>query len=515
MIIMDDKPPKSKIFLLIALDLILFILAIYLYYSIKPFNITRKIVGTVKNTYNRLFGKSLCPDCNIILVSLDTLSANHLPCYGYNRDTSPNLCKFGKENILFKNAYSNANFTFPSHVSIFTGLLPSKHKVNVPTLDQLDPKIPFLPQILKENGYETYFNMITNDPHLPIDEVYNRGIDQIYNENFHEDLWEKGLQKFKENYEKGKKTFLFLHTYEVHDPYLIDSDKPVFTTKMFNTFPMNKDKFETCSKDFISFLKNSLKSDLTVPSWNNVDPYWLGKERIFYQSLLDKLLVTTNVTDYCIKNRFELYPYWSRYFYNLKNIDTLEKVEFIKALYDQKIIELDGLLAPLINLIKQDGIQQDTILIIMADHGEEFLEHGEIQHITLYDSNVRIPLIMYIPGIKNKNVNKISQSIDVVPTILDLVGIKHNYLFQGKTLAKDIVQEIGSKEYIVAEKISSGLKTIRDEKYKLFLKKSGNQFEPYLLFDIQNDPNEQQNVIFTHGDIVDNLKKQMDEILNF
>lgn len=516
MIIMDDKSPKSKFLLLIALDLILFILAIYLYYSIKPFNITRKIVGTVKNTYNRFFGKSLCPDCNIILVSLDTLSANHLPCYGYNRNTAPNLCKFGKENILFKNAYSNAHFTLPSHVSIFTGLLPSKHAVNVPGFDKLDPNIPFLPQILKKNGYKTYFNMSSVDTHLPVGKVYNRGIDQIIPSNIYFDLWNQGLQKLKENEEGGKKTFLFLHTKYLHQPYLIEYNKPLFTNKTIDSVPVDTIRHETCSKDFISYLKSALKSDLDPTSgWTKTAmPYWMEKTPL-YQALYNELLITTDTKKFCDKNSHVLNDYRNKYFYGKKNINTSEKVEYIKALYDQKIVELDSLLKPVLDLIKQDGIQQNTILIITADHGEEFMEHGETGHSTLYDSNVRIPLIMYIPGVGRKHLSKVSQSIDIVPTILDIVGIKHSFLFQGKDLTNDIVREEKSKKYMVAENIGGKIKTIRDDRYKLFVKQGGDRLEPYLLFDIQNNPSELQNIIFSHEDMVNNLKKQLQEIINF
>lgn len=504
---MDNKPSKSKFLLLVTLDLILIILAVYLYYSIKPYSLTRRILGPLKNIYNRYWGKFLCPDCNIILVSIDTFSANHLPCYGYTRNTAVDLCRFGQDNILFENAYSNAHYTLPSHTSIFTGLLPSAHKVSMPNLDKLDTNIPFLPQILKNNGYEAYFNMIKKDAHLPIDRVFNRGIDQIIAPNYPKNFWEKGFQKLKENNEKNKKTFLFLHTYAVHSPYLIGDEKPLFTDKTFDTIPTNNTKFKTCSEDFVTFVKSSLALNLK-------DEYWKEKTP-FYQVLYRELLNTTDTKEFCKKYDDVLDHYRSDYYYNKNNIDTTEKVEYIKALYDQKIVELDGLLKPLLDLIKQDDIKQNTILIITSDHGEEFMEHGQIQHSTLFDSNIRIPLIMYVPGTKNKKIAKISQSIDIVPTLLDLVGVKHNYIFQGRSLVEDLKGEKKSKEYAVAEKIGEGLKTIRDERYKLFVKQTGSQLEPYQLFDLQKDPGELQNIIFSHEEVVNNLRRTLSEIINF
>ena len=75
------------------------------------------------------FNKPICDHCNVILISLDTLGANHLPCYGYERNTSPNLCNFAKENVFFTNAFSNASWTLPSHFSIFTSLYPNHHNM--------------------------------------------------------------------------------------------------------------------------------------------------------------------------------------------------------------------------------------------------------------------------------------------------------------------------------------------------------------------------------------------------
>src|SRR3989344_4435924 len=87
------------------------------------------LVLTVYKIFNKLNVDLECKDCNVILVLLDTLGTNHLPCYGYERDTAPILCAFAKENVMFQNAYSNATWTLPSHVSAFTGLYPETHNV--------------------------------------------------------------------------------------------------------------------------------------------------------------------------------------------------------------------------------------------------------------------------------------------------------------------------------------------------------------------------------------------------
>ena len=72
-----------------------------------------------------------CADCNVILISIDTLRADHLGIYGYQRNTSSNIDSFFKNGFVFKNAFSQAPNTLPSHMSIFTGLYPSRHKLIV------------------------------------------------------------------------------------------------------------------------------------------------------------------------------------------------------------------------------------------------------------------------------------------------------------------------------------------------------------------------------------------------
>ena len=72
-----------------------------------------------------------CKDCNVILISLDSLRAKSLPCYGYDKNTSPNLCEFAKKSFLFKNVYTPSSKTLDSHFSIFTGMYPKSNGMNV------------------------------------------------------------------------------------------------------------------------------------------------------------------------------------------------------------------------------------------------------------------------------------------------------------------------------------------------------------------------------------------------
>ena len=94
------------------------------------------------------------PPQGIILISLDTLRADHLGCYGYTRDTSPHLDAFAKENILFENAVVQSSWTLPSHMSIMTSLYPSFHGVNKKGAVLASGHIT-LAELLHQGGYQT------------------------------------------------------------------------------------------------------------------------------------------------------------------------------------------------------------------------------------------------------------------------------------------------------------------------------------------------------------------------
>jgi len=154
---------------------------------------------------------------NIIIVSLDTLRADHLSCYGYQRNTSPNIDLLAKNAIKFSNVFSQSSWTLPSHMSFFTSRYPSFHKVKT-TEHTLNPKIKTLAEILKENGYTTV--AFTEGGNLFRIYGFGRGFD-IYEEKSKdiEFTFNQALRWLRK--ERGNnKFFLFIHTYEIHTPYL-------------------------------------------------------------------------------------------------------------------------------------------------------------------------------------------------------------------------------------------------------------------------------------------------------
>jgi arylsulfatase len=161
-----------------------------------------------------------CQDCNVILIAIDTLRADHLGTYGYGRGTSPNIDAFAKQARVFTHFYSNSSWTVPSFSAMFTSLYPSDVKMQLPQ-DRLDDRFTTLAEIFKQNGYATVgFNSPT-----PVARAggFFQGFDEFTVVQPDRQLRDttllvpQVLQWLDGN--RGEKFFMFLHTFEVHDPF--------------------------------------------------------------------------------------------------------------------------------------------------------------------------------------------------------------------------------------------------------------------------------------------------------
>ena len=165
---------------------------------------------------------------NIILISIDTLRADRLSCYGYKYKTTPNIDALAQEAVLFENCFTNIPLTMPSHASMLTGLIPPVHGVHDNNRTSLDDSVVTLPERLKEEGYATYG--IISAEVLNKRFGLNQGFD-VYDDTF-DDKTNKAqyvmqrtgdetaahaLKWLEEN--QDKKKFMFIHFYDPHDDY--------------------------------------------------------------------------------------------------------------------------------------------------------------------------------------------------------------------------------------------------------------------------------------------------------
>ncbi|RMF92084.1 MAG: hypothetical protein D6734_13040 [Candidatus Schekmanbacteria bacterium] len=426
---------------------------------------------------------------NILLVSVDTLRADHLKCYGYPFETSPFIDSIAERGALIKNAVSVSPSTLPSHTSLLTSLIPRKHGV-VRNGYILSNNLLTLQKILKNEGFTTA--AFVSSYALSSNFNFNQDFD-LYDEKFDKNRY-PGQQKIEraankttdavikylKEYSAKKPFFIFLHYIDPHWPY----SPPPNYSRLFN--PSYRGNFDG------------------------------GMKSIY--SLRSKLAKGETVSD--------------------------EDKKQAEALYDGEIRFVNDQFKKLFSELQSEEKLQHTIIVFTADHGETFFEHdGYLDHSPrVYETTIHIPLILYYePKIKSGiKINKLVSNIDIAPTILELAGIKIPDEYEGKSFANLLVgeNEKGSNReqlYVFSEStrkapyLENGVneyllkaknkwpndpfaKSIRGRKWKYIE-------TPYLgreeFYDIKNDPNERNNLINSNDNRIKSEIVRFRNLLDF
>lgn len=436
-----------------------------------------------------------CPNCNVILISIDSLRADHMSTYGYNRDTTPNLNSLSEKSIIFEKAYSQSPYSGPSHMTLFTSLYPSVHKIksfqalNDPSTQSLSPSIITLPMILQKEGY-TNFGRVGGASLKDSFGFENGFVDYYMNDllwwwklKINDDVDFKDSRLFnliEDN--KENKFFIFFHTFSTHYPYT-SSFEDKFSEGYESNIPSSFDELSN-SEGFKDIINLSYSPDLSS-SPNGIDIKSYGSIIRSYFNFIDE-----------------------------NNID--EDVNQIKNLYDSSIFYTDANLQLLFDKLEELNLMNNTIIIITSANGEEFLDHGEIGRKILYNEHLHIPLIIMLPSGISKRVDNNVGLIDLMPTLLDILDIDsniENYDLQGRSLTDSFY---GQLEDLPIFSKTANTVSIRTNRYT-FIKNEGsiaNQVTNMIdeLYDISIDPYEKNNIIVGERDIVMSMKE---EIKNF
>ncbi len=321
---------------------------------------------------------------NLILVVVDTLRADRLGCYGHERDTSPNLDALAEESVLFENAFAPSPFTAASHASLFTSLYPDTHMVwNRATLENgatvfpaLSEKAVTLAEALRDAGFQTAG--IADGGFVKAE----RGLDQGF-QHFDSrtvgaaDRFAEAIRWLEEERDPSRPFFLFLHTYEVHSPYMPELEYV--------------DRFDP---DYRGPLREAVRQAREWVAANpEQNPINKPQERFF-------------------KPLFEADAFTAR------------DKEYVKTLYDAEIAMVDDEMAGLVAHLRASGLLEDTALVVTADHGEEFWEHDYWGHHKLWEETLRIPLIARLPdGPRGERRSDMIDLVDLMPSLLGELGV--------------------------------------------------------------------------------------------
>jgi arylsulfatase A-like enzyme len=460
-----------------------------------------------KNSFKsrpRVLGKEgMVNNRNIILIVIDTLRADHLSCYGYERLTSPNIDDFAKRGVLFTNAIVQKTKTSPSVASILTGTYPYTHGVDGCRTMLYDDAIT-IGEVVKEHDYRTA--SVVSNGNLGYEFNFTQGFDDVF------EVWKLGstiaenvnkyaISWLEKNYQD--KFFLYIHYIDPHSKY---TPPPPYNEMFVN------DEFYGRLKD--------IKIGIGNTHWNS----------IHYK---DTLLEGPHQTE----------------------------LDYYISQYDGEIRYCDEYVGQLLNKIKELGLDKNTLIILTADHGEDLTEHDfYFGHGTFaYEACARVPFIISFPPIfKPKLVDDVVETVDIFPTILDFLGMEKINNSQGNSLfpilsgedVKDInLKKFGFVEGNYGKQIVTAIRTkdwkliynpyllhIKGETLRFalvdtldfdsiyfpsFIWKSWSYFcaigvddlrnynMRYELYNIKEDPDEQNNLYLKRSDIAITLRKEL------
>ncbi len=305
---------------------------------------------------------------NVVLVILDTVRADHLSCYGYDRATTPCIDSLASEGTLFLRCQSQSSWTLPAAASILTGLSPREHGAGFRggAFYGIDPAIDYMPAAFHSAGYSTaaFLNVVF----LSEDFGFHRGFDHFDCRGFAGAGSDRRAPETTEAFlswldtEPGMPFFALVHYYDPHMKY----EPPPPWDAMF-----------------------------TDPSYEGeYDAGWGGVPR----------LVAVNSGDEDIPP---------------------DGLENLIGLYDGEIACADAAVGDLLEGLRSRGLSSGTVVIVVADHGEEFLEHGCIEHgNNLFQTSVHVPLIISGPGFgKGAVCDSPCSQMDIFPTLVSVCGL--------------------------------------------------------------------------------------------
>lgn len=429
-----------------------------------------------------------CKGCNVIVISLDQVRAKSLPCFGYTQNTAPNLCGLAARSHIFTNAYATASRTHDSHFSMITGLYPSTHTMTLPYASKLPGEVPTLAEIMKQQGYRTYFFGPAGDPHLPLTRGLDRGFDQTFLADDPQS-WIQSMEAVATGAgSMNKPAFFFMHTYMAHEPYIPNPED----LKLFYT---GKDVPQMTHEQLCKYTYGRL-----VSSRPDIASYTSGVGGGY----CDKLVFYADNNSKNLDDFDDVYSIFNdQYWRQFEILPKKERATYTHALYSAQIHMLDTELGKFFDYLERKKAFQNTSIIIVGDQGDEFFEHDSYSHgWSLYNEVLHVPLIVYVPGSGSGTSNKLISLVDIVPTVLRIVQKKLT-----ATVAGIDIFSRASHAMIIAEHVSDGALALRTDRYTLIRRILNGAFQ-IELYDIVNDPGEQKNIFRGNTKIVEALLKE-------
>ncbi len=390
------------------------------------------------------------PPRHVLVLLVDTLRADHLGVYGYSRPTSPHLDRHAADGIVFERARSQAACTFPSVNSLLTSRSPG-HFLGQGWANFLIPdRFATAGELLGRRGFRTFAASASGVVRATPSNVNPRGGFGRGFETFDETCFNRPASCLNTRFldfldrERPDRFFAYLHYMDPHHNY---APPPTFRRR---------------------FARRR-----TGPAWvlaGNPDP-------------IEKALAAGDPPPV-----------------------TEEDLRTLVDLYDDEIAYWDTEFQQLFAELERRGLRDDTLVVLAADHGEMFLEHGDIKHCRqLWDSVTHVPLVLWVPGRPGRRIAEPVQNLDILPTILDYLRVGTNdWQAEGSSLRPLIEGEHRRRAAFSAQ---GSLRSINDERWKLI---RDVQSGTVRMFDLLADPGERTDLAPTRPAAEAGLESALD-----
>ena len=342
---------------------------------------------------------------DIIFIVLDTQRADRLGSYGYDKAISPNLDRFASQGILFEQAVAPAQWTVPSHASMFSGLYPSEHQV-LQSAQRLSPNHPHIADLLSSNGYETVG--FCNNPLVGIlDNGLKRGFQQFYNyggavpslpSSSSKLPWP--MNQLAESYTQALRRLSYpIQNFFGRSDLAFQISLNSWLTPLWSKMANFKGQNERSVSDVVHFLESREQKESDRPLFLFLNlmethlPFWPPGKFV------------DEVAPYFRDNREgrTIMRTWNKeaYRWAAPLAEPLSELEHnvLNDMYDAEVAYQDDYLGKLFDTIRGRTKQNDTMTIIVADHGDGLGDHGYMGHaFVAYEELVHVPLIIDWPA---------------------------------------------------------------------------------------------------------------------
>jgi arylsulfatase A-like enzyme len=348
---------------------------------------------------------------NVLLITIDALRFDHLGCYGYLPDISPSMDSLASKGALFLKAISNGGRTPDSFPSILASRPPPLSEKEYGLVMQRNTNLPGL---LKEAGYHTA--AFHSNPFLSKFFHYDKGFDV-----FKDDLGPLDRARKRKIRMERPQGVLIKPSFWVRALHMAGS---IFNYILFS-FGGQRD---------VTAKKLTNRAISWLDTWPDSFFLWIHYMDVHYPYLPPRKYARKFCKRYVSPHRMS--TLYHKLIRNLKNSKRLSPAEIdtLINLYDANIRYVDDNIGRLLDSL--GSRLENTLIIVTADHGETFGEHGTLGHETvLYDEVIHVPLIMVGPGVKTDTI--VGQPVELIglsPTIVDLVGISSVKDFRGESL---------------------------------------------------------------------------------